>query len=596
MLELDSFEVEGFRALADTAEIPLRSPTILTGGNDGGKSSALQALHFLLGGPQPVEADYTLQGPSQNGSTEPLRAAKIVVTGSFSEARNGALQLRRSIEPNASPRYEQLLEVPVDPELRDLETLKLDELKALCAARGLEAAGKASAKVSWLEPLNQLAARADQVEEWVEAPRDLLAKLPRFVPFSSTEEPDPELQIRSALKVAFEQALDDASLTGPVREAEVQVRERLCEEASDLCEHIQERCPELNGIAVVPDVAFSEGFRSVEVQASRGNTVGVALERSGAGRRRRINLAVWEWTEKLLEAAVDDERATVIAYDEPDTHLDYGHQRQLVNLIKSQCASPHTRMIIATHSLNLIDRVDISDVVHLRLVNEETQVERLLADEHEETERYLADVSEAMGLRNSVLLHERCFVGVEGPSEMQAIPVLFRLATGMSLQSAGIALIAGNSNEGALRVAEFLKLHGRRLSFIVDEDSKTGSTRKLFRPEKLHQMGIEDDEVHYVGSAEIEDLFSTVQWIAAANRNWPRDDGRAWDPGDLAPLAHASKFSSALMNLMRGGSTAAPRRKPAYLFAVAQSLDKPDEVPQQLQDIFSDLIQQANGA
>jgi putative ATP-dependent endonuclease of the OLD family len=592
VLQLDSFKVEGFRALTNTDEIPVRSPTILTGGNDGGKSSALDALRFLLDGPRPVEPDYTLIGPPQAGKTEPMRAAKIVVTGLFEEDGE-LLHIRRAIEPGLQPRYEQFLTVPTQTDLRGLESLKLEELKDRCAARGVEPNGKASAKASWLDPLRELAEKDDQVEEWVDASSELPKRLPRFVGFSSTEEPDPEQQIRSALKVAFDHALDDHSLTGPVREAENRVRQRLSEEASDLCDHIQERCPELSKITVVPDVAFSEGFRSVEIQADRGSTVGVALNRSGAGRRRRINLAVWEWTEKLLEES-GDERAVVIAYDEPDTHLDYGHQRKLVNLIQSQCQRGSTRMIIATHSLNLIDRVEISDVVHLRLVDDQTTVERLLAVEHTETERYLADVSAAMGLRNSVLLHERCFLAVEGASETQAIPVLFRLATGISLQSAGIALVAGNSNEGALRVAQFLKEHERRLAFIVDSDSKTGSTRKLFRPDKLEAIGITDAEVFYVGKAEIEDLFTIEQWIAAANDNWPRDDARPWKPDDFAPIAHASKFSSALMNLLRGGSSKAPFKKPAYLFALSRSLKDAEEVPLELRTIFSKLIELAN--
>lgn len=592
MLELEAYEVQGFRALAATETIPVRSPTILTGGNDGGKSTALDAAHFLLGGPRPTNADYTLVGPPQPGQTEPMRAARIIVTGHFSDDGEPLL-LRRVVEPDTEARYEQHLQVPAQEDLRGLESLKLEELKALCATRDLKPEGKANSKSSWLAPLLALAEQDPKVEAWMEAPRDLIRRLPRFVHFSSTEEPDPELQIRTALKVAFDQALDDTSLIGPVREAEEKVRDRVSEEAGDLCEHIQQRCPELSAIRVVPDVTFSDAFRNVEVQADRGNTIGVALQRSGAGRRRRVNLAVWEWTEKLLEQS-EEERAVVIAYDEPDTHLDYGHQRQLVNLIQSQCQQPATRMIIATHSLNLIDRVEISDVVHLRLVNDQTKVERLLAVDHEVTERYLADVSAAMGLRNSVLLHERCFLAVEGPSETQAIPVLFRLATGTSLQAAGIALISGNGNEGALRVAQFLKEHERRLAFIVDSDSKVGSTRKMFRPEKLDEIGISDSEVYYVGAAEIEDLFTAEQWVAAANENWPRDDGRQWNVDDLAPLCRASKFSRALMSLIRGGCMKAPRSKTAYLFAVARSLKEREDVPTELREVFGKLITLAN--
>jgi hypothetical protein len=110
----------------------------------------------------------------------------------------------------------------------------------------------------------------------------------------------------------------------------------------------------------------------------------------------------------------------------------------------------------------------------------------------------------------------------------------------------------------------------------------------------LEAIGITDAEVFYVGKAEVEDLFTIEQWIAAANDNWPRDDARPWKPDDFAPIAHASKFSSALMNLMRGGSSKAPLKKPAYLFALSRSLKAPEEVPPELQTIFSKLIELAN--
>ena len=48
-MQLESFRISGLRCLADASEIPFSKPTILTGPNDGGKSTALQALAFLLG-------------------------------------------------------------------------------------------------------------------------------------------------------------------------------------------------------------------------------------------------------------------------------------------------------------------------------------------------------------------------------------------------------------------------------------------------------------------------------------------------------------------------------------------------------------------
>ena len=582
------------RSLAEVSDIPVREPTIITGANDGGKSTALHALAFLLGGPKPTLDDHTMVGPNEEGA-DPLRHERIEVTGKFlldahdASALNSdeVLLVRRVAEIDGEARYELHQVAPSDKRFRDLDSRKLAELKGLAETEGIAPSGPKNTKAAWLEPLKEHAATLPHEEAWLTAPQQLVARLPRIMVFSSTDEPDPEGQIHSALRTAFKDLLDNPELVGPVRQVESAVQEQLAEKAKDLCDHVTQRCPELESIAVAPEVTFTEGFRNIEVLAAREGGVEIPLNRSGAGRRRRINLAIWEWTGNFLDVAGPEDRAVIIAYDEPDTHLDYAHQRELVELIQQQCGKPGVRMAIATHSLNLIDRVDMESVVHLRLQDHLSVAERLMASDHESIDQYLRRVSEAMGLRNSVLLHERAFLGVEGPTEMQTVPALFRLSTGMSLQSAGIALIAGNGNDGALNVVKFLKEHGRSMSFlIVDTDS---SDRKLFRPDKLHAAGIQDDEIHFVGTRELEDLFSDEQWANTANAQWPRDDGEEWTPGHFASLRQANKFSKAIENEIRGCSSKAPPRKTGYLVALVQSLATIDEVPADLVSIFRNL-------
>lgn len=600
MIELDWFTVRGLKSLAEVNEIPVRCPTIITGANDGGKSTTLRAVSFLLGKWMPSAEDYTKLGPPLEG-TESLVVDEIVVEGHFSLTAidveqfgpSQHIDLRRVLTRQGTPRYEIRANQPVDLRLRQLDSRKLDELKQLAVEFNLEPSGKRNARDSWLAPLHAHAATQGWDEAWVAAPREVIDRLPTMMIFSSTDEPDPESQIRSALHAAYRDLLDDTALVGPVRKVETEVQVRLEARAAELCKHVRERCPELSEIQVKPEVTFSEGFRNVDVLASRPGGAGIPLNQSGAGRRRRINLAIWEWTGDLLAARTAQDRAVLIAYDEPDTHLDYGHQRELINLIHDQCRKPGVRMLVATHSLNLIDRVAIEDVVHLRLDDEQTTAERLMGSEHEDIQRYLVGVSEAMGLRNSVLLHERCFLGVEGPTEVQALPILFRLATKISMQSAGIALISGNGNDGALKVVRFLKDNGRRLAFVVvDGDSTDG---KLFRLDKLEAVGISTDDIYFIGDRELEDLFSDEQWAGVANREWPREDGAAWTPADFARLRDGLKFSSAIEEMVRTASTSAPQSKPGYLLALVQGLHSGTEVPETLTTVLKALATFAAG-
>lgn len=582
------------RSLADVPDVPIRRPTIITGANDGGKSTALYALAFLLGGPKPTLDDHTMVGPNEDGA-DPLRHERIEVTGRFvlddHDTENLGLEsvvlVRRVAEVDGEARYELQQVAPSDERFRSLGDQKLADLRNLAEAAGIAPTGPRNTKAAWLEPLEGHAATLPHEEAWVTGPPELISRLPRMMLFSSTDEPDPERQIHAALKTAFKDLLDDPQLTGPVRQVESAVQQQLAERAKELCDHVVGRCPELESIAVAPEVTFTEGFRNVEVLAAREGGVEIPLNRSGAGRRRRINLAIWEWTGNLLDIAGPEDRAVVIGYDEPDTHLDYAHQRELVELIQQQCAKSGVRMVIATHSLNLIDRVDMESVVHLRLHDHLSVIERLMASDHESIDLHLRRVSEAMGLRNSVLLHERSFLGVEGPTEMQTVPALFRLSTGMSLQSAGIALIAGNGNDGALNVVKFLKEHGRTMSFlVVDADS---GDRKLFRPDKLRGAGIQDEEIHFVGTRELEDLFANEQWAHTANEHWPRDDRGEWTAEHFASLRQADKFSKAIENEVRSCSSNAPPRKTGYLVALVQSLTEVEEVPADLVAIFRSM-------
>src|SRR5258708_38815956 len=58
LMQLASFSISGFRSLAEVTPIPVRSPTVLTGRNDSGKSSVLDALGFLLASQEVADSDF----------------------------------------------------------------------------------------------------------------------------------------------------------------------------------------------------------------------------------------------------------------------------------------------------------------------------------------------------------------------------------------------------------------------------------------------------------------------------------------------------------------------------------------------------------
>jgi putative ATP-dependent endonuclease of OLD family len=599
-LKIRAFAVQGFRCLADIDSIPFGAPTILTGANDGGKTSVLRMLEFLLGGALPLPADYTrlaLEPPMDvcmaSGHFDLSNADREAL--GF-DATVEQLQLRRLADRSTGARYEMLMRMPENPLLRGLsEALTVEELRNRASVLGLSCTGHQRRKDTFLPVLLEAAENSPTVETWeVVQDRAIREILPRYVSFSSTREPDPLADIRQALQAQYDILVSDEERLGPVRNLERQLQEDLAAAASQLSTHIHARCPELSKVDIEPYVSFSRGLLSIQLFTGDDNVSGVALDSSGSGRKRRITLAVWEWTQQLLSSDASGQRSIVIGYDEPDTHLDYQHQRQLVSLIRDQAATPGLQILVATHALNLIDRVDIGDVIHLSVNDRgQTVVNRLVDDDHEAIDDYLRDLAGAMGLKNSTLLHERGFVVVEGLTEQHAIPRLFRLVTGLTLQAAGLALIVGDNNDGALKLVRSLVQHHRPLWVLVDRDTFLHpSTRSAWSRDKLARFGLSDDRVFALGDPnELEDLFSNDQWATCANAHWPLNSEDSWTTEDIAELRVDGKFSERLFARICAGSSEAPGSKAYLVPTLATTLGSANEVPAHLARALSEIAE-----
>jgi hypothetical protein len=608
--------VGGFRCLADVRGIPVSGPTILAGQNDGGKSAVLHALAFLLGAYNLVDDDRTYV-TMPDGTAAPKRCDETWVQGEFTldEWEQAAfdlpheLSVRRYVAGDADPIWQCMLPVPHDERLRgDLSKQLAPPLKELVAEFGLTPLS--SKKQDLVDALGAYAKANAGEPGWVALFASVVKRLPRVLVFDGRDA-TPDKAVRTALNGRYEAHMADETLQGKLRAIEGQVQDLLRIDAKSLVDHIQSRCPDLALVEVNPDVTFKSGLVGTPLSIGKVSGEPVGLDRSGLGSSRRVLLAVWEWNNELLvdESAVQPNTddlpgqdtpepplQTVVVYDEPDTHLDYGHQRKIMRLIHDQSSVPNVRVVVATHSMNLIDGVDIDDVVHLKLVDDRTVVERLGADTHDEIDVHLARIAASVGLRNTVLLHERCFLAVEGETEQQAFPTLFRMATGLSLQAAGIALWACGNNEGALHLARYLVKHKRSVKLVVDADSQN---LPLFKVDKLKQVfGPEYPKiVKYVGAkkqvAELEELFESTVWAKVANKIWPKDV--AWEIEDFERLCGKGKFSSEVLQLLKTGSLQGPRNKPQMMSDLAGALDGPEDIPLELREAFDELRKLADG-
>lgn len=595
-MKLNSVRIVGYRSIQDLPTMPLGSPTVLAGHNDAGKSAIISAIFFLLTGTGFAESDRTYAICDEEVIPEEDEAAKRVeetyVAGSFSlseseqkEFGSATVDIRRIARAGSKPLLEVQRLVPADSRLRDLNSRSVQELETLL--KDLELDQSKSTKPKYIERLNTAIANAPLVKEWCNAGTALEKALPIGRHFDARSAVDAEVAIKDTLLTAYRSHLDSKTFSGRLQAIEKQLEDLLVVDAEGIRKYVADKVGDVGTISINPTVSLlsNNGLKSTGVTVTNQAGEMIHLQNSGAGRARRVALAAWEYNASLLAQSGQD---VVLLYDEPDTHLDYGHQRELMALIHAQSKNPHVTVVVASHSMNLIDGTDISDVVHVKLDNHRTIIERLADDSH--VGEHLGAIAASVGLRNTVLLHERLFVGVEGESEARALPVLFKLATGRYLESCGIAIWPCDNNEGARHFAGFLHKHGRNVAFLVDEDS-TRNAKHVFAPSKLLAAGF-DPNRHclYLGDPnEIEELFTDDQWAAVANELWARDDKRLWSPTDFKDH-RAGKFSKEILEMTRVDSSSGPSGKPAMLSALALSLTSAEEIPRDLREKFDALV------
>lgn len=549
-MKLIKFRVEGFRCLESIDWISLQNLTLFTGQNDGGKTSTIDAMDVFLNRRQvPEENDFTFID-NENQCEE------IVLEGVFELSSNergevdfneDTIYIRKTCANDFTSRYSYKTKVHPDQRLqRDLNSVTVDELKEIAD--------------DYTIPLSQRRAKSPivrEIQEWLntqelsegflELPSKFIDKFPSMKIFRSARTLNPENEINQTLSASFSSRIQTSKYSGRLTRIQNDIEEDLRSDLKDFEAIALNYCPDLIGIDIEPSFDFSRGFRTSRLRIRKPDGT-MDLEKEGEGRKRRITLAVYEWREKILSGIAEEQ---IIAFDEPDTHLDYFSQRKILDIIRRISDDENSSSIVCTHSLNLIDRIPITDIVHFKRVDERTVIEILQTDDAEVIDLFLYEISESMGLKNSIMLNERCFLVVEGDTEMCSLPIMFKKIYDLSPQACGVRLLNGEGCGGVKSLAKFLNENKRNVIFLLDKGSQA-DPNYLFTPEKLENDGFTiEEQVFFVGTYEFEDSFSDEIYVRAANKFWPKPDGTPWTNQEFTNLRTSTKFSNELVNLLR---------------------------------------------
>jgi len=598
-MKLEKFKVEGFRCLENPEWIPLSKITIFTGQNDGGKTSVLDALAiFLDPKAQPDAEDYTIRNESGD-RVESVRMDGLFKLSAEEQATLGVagspLHVRRQFSSTSSTiTYET--RVHSDERFRrDLRGVSINELRTLADEFQIELLNRASKDgvvtdiLKWLreQPL---------VQGWLAFPSALYSSLPEMKIFESAEALNPEQEINNTLRSSFTTRIRGENYSGQMNQISHQIESDMRHDLDLFIPIVKRYCPDIDDVTINPIFDYSSGFRTSRLLLKRSGGPLIDLQKEGEGRKRRITLAVYEWREQIFSSHPDPEGPDqlILAFDEPDTHLDYLSQRKIFEIIKKIGQPEQTNVIVCTHSLNLIDRIPLTDVIHFELESRKTRIRTISNEDPQLIDLFMYQISDAMGLRNSVMLNERCFLVVEGLSEINALPVLFNLRYGFSPQAAGVRVVNGEGGAGARLFAKFLNENRRIVIFMVDSDTQTSPKGRYFTPESLRADGIDlERQVHFVGTREFEDAFSDATWLRTAQNYWVKHDGSAWAIDEFTALRSSENFSEDLVALVRR-STHKMIGKPEIGYHIARSLNATSEVPHQILSCIEQSYSAAN--
>lgn len=251
-------------------------------------------------------------------------------------------------------------------------------------------------------------------------------------------------------------------------------------------------------------VFFNVNQKITDIKLTKENVDGeVHIDNQGDGIKRQIWFALLKWRSKLPTSEIKRNKY-IWCFDEPETHLYPAAQRRLFETFKEMCKGEF-QILLSTHSTIFIDRTKISDVNQVVLKKGYSFIDKSNSTDN---------LFDCLGVKNSDFLFFNKFIAVEGLTEYELIPYLYKLKFKRSLLDDGIQLIN-------LKGKDQCKNNKVILENIFSNFQKTDD--KIFYLFD-HDTGVTaDDKIFLSGTYDLEDSISNDIWIRLVKDNCDLD-------------------------------------------------------------------------
>ncbi|MCS4191265.1 putative ATP-dependent endonuclease of OLD family [Salinibacter ruber] len=606
-MQLLQLRIENFRCY-ENAKIDLdRSLLLITGRNDGGKTALLRAIElFLDGSEEPDPADFREDEKGDSADKATL-TARIREEGTQMEVRR--CFRRDGTEVNSS--YEVKKRVPKDEDLREARSnfkdWLADDQREFLGSIGIPKEEYGSNQDERLRQLEEKIEDAPKTTIWVEESR---LGLPDVNRSDSEEAGDPVRDVQKYLKKAVKDRINSVKEKETYSEIETSLEDE-GEEQLDLLEEIfgaYDYGEEKSRLVPDLDVDLVKGLSLNALKVNQNGNL-IPISKMGAARRRKLLLALEEWRLESIHE-VEEPDPLVLLYDEPDMHFDYEAQRKLFRILRRLGERDPIQVVIATHSLNLIDSVAIDDIVYL---DQERKGREVMAAHIQRLKNWdqIHDLARKLGLRNHIVLNA-CILCTEGETEEILIPELFHLDRGYTLPSIGVEMVRGDERgkDATWSLCKHVLRNNRKAFLVLDEDAKDPNSGREIDTDAIEEFNQEEGEelieenrnAVFLGDKEVEDLFED-RTIAAAYEKYLASMGESLDNDveAITIVANARDSEGSLMNQLKADmhtrtETGLSKPKLAeHLIEMIRTDSQTHPIPIEIENTFNLLETYVNG-
>ena len=248
----------------------------------------------------------------------------------------------------------------------------------------------------------------------------------------------------------------------------------------------------------------------------------------------------------------------------------------------------------------MVDTVPASTINLLRRhSNGETKIDYLNAFGDADIQIFIESMCREMGLSNSHIFFEKCFIVVEGQSEVNYLPIAYKKIYESSMAEDGISLINLEGNGSAINFLKLLMRNKRDLTLLfLDKDSIHVNKEKLKINSNIIFDGLIEEEYNkfidnfidsqtvFIGDKEFEDTFSNDIFVEILTKYRPKKNSYPWSSTEIEALRDTGKFSDRIVKIVWENCNPLSIKKPELGIMLATET-KTEDIPSSIIELFT---------